>query len=435
MIACHPRIAAGWLSACLGLVLVLPSARAEFDFERAPIFYRDAPANNAVARLEEKLRSGEVQLVADERGSYLRSLLEALDIPISSQTLVFSKTSLQQNRIAPDMPRAVYFNDDCYVAWVQGGLIELGVMDEHLGGVFYTLRDGSRTPSLQRDRGGCIACHASGRTQQVPGFFIRSVFPDEDGRPRGFGTVSDHRSPFEQRWGGWYVTGSHGQMRHLGNELATDPDDDEKIDLERGANLVSLDHKFSTRRYLSPHSDLVALMVMEHQSQMHNYITVAHYETVQATTSDQVMNEALGRPADYRTDSTQRRIAKAGDQLVEYLLYCDEAPLHAEISGTSTFTEEFAARGPFDSQGRSLRQFDLRTRMFRYPCSYLIYSPAFDSLPEPMAQYVRTRLLAVLRGEDSSERFKHLSTADRQAILEILAETKPSLFESQPLPQ
>lgn len=425
MIARGPWIVLGWIGSFIGLLFVCSAARAEFDFERPPILYRDAPANNAVARLNEKLRSGELQLTTDDRGSYLRSLLDALEIPLSSQTLVFSKTSLQQSRIGPKMPRAVYFNDDCYVAWVQGGVIELGVMDDHLGGVFYTLRDDGRPPNLRRDRGGCIACHASGRTQQVPGFFIRSVFPDADGRPRDFGSVSDHRSPFDQRWGGWYVTGSHGQMRHLGNELATHPEEDEKLDRERGANLQSLTGKFSHRPYLSPHSDLIALMVMEHQAQMHNFITQAHYETVQATDSDRVMNEALERPSDHQTDSTKRRIEKAGEQLVEYMLFCDEAPLHAPIAGTSGFAEEFAARGPFDAQGRGLRQLDLETRMFRFPCSYLIYSRAFDSLPEPMMQYVRSRLLAVLRGEDRSGRFEHLSVDDRQSILEILTETKP----------
>lgn len=415
----------GPIGVLLGCLCIGVTARGEFDFERPPILYRTAPANNAVARLDEQLRSGQVRLTPDEQGSYLRSLLDALDIPVSSQTLVFSKTSLQQSRIGPQAPRAVYFNDDCYVAWVQGGVIELGVMDDHLGGVFYTLRNDGQAPVLRRDRGGCIACHASGRTQQVPGFFVRSVFPDTNGRPRDFGTVSDHRSPFDQRWGGWYVTGSHGHMRHLGNELATDPEDEAKLDVERGANLQSLEGKFPGHGYLSPHSDLIALMVMEHQSQMHNYITLAHYETVQALHSDQVMNEALDQPSDHRTETTTRRIEKAGEQLLEYLLFCDEAPLTAPIRGTAGFAEEFAQRGPFDSQGRSLRQLDLQTRMFRFPCSYLIYSPAFDSLPEPMMQYVRRRLLEVLRGEDTSDRYAHLSTQDREAILAILRETKP----------
>lgn len=401
--------------------LPMASARGQYYFDEQPINYRRAAESNPVARLEARLRAGEVQLRADERGSHLASVLELLDVPQSSQTLVFSKTSLQQGRISPQTPRAVYFNDECYVAWVQDGLIEIGVMDDRLGAVFYSIRDGARNATLNRDRGGCIACHSTNRTQKVPGFLVRSVYTAADGHPRDFGTTSDHRSPFSSRWGGWYVTGTHGHMRHLGNELATDPDDEEKLDAEKGANLLSLTDRFVGTRYLTPHSDLVALMVMEHQSQMHNFITLAHYETVLALDAQSKAKDST----DSIADQTRQRIEKAGDSLVEYLLFCNEDPLTSPVAGTSTFAEGFTARGPVDSQGRSLRQFDLQTRMFRYPCSYLIHSSAFDALPQPVADYVRTRVLDVLRGEDQSPAFSHLSAEARREILEILTETKP----------
>lgn len=401
--------------------LPMASARGQYYFDEQPINYRRAAESNPVARLEARLRAGEVQLRADERGSHLASVLELLDVPQSSQTLVFSKTSLQQGRISPQTPRAVYFNDECYVAWVQDGLIEIGVMDDRLGAVFYSIRDGARNVTLNRDRGGCIACHSTNRTQKVPGFLVRSVYTAADGHPRDFGTTSDHRSPFSSRWGGWYVTGTHGHMRHLGNELATDPDDEEKLDAEKGANLLSLTDRFVGTRYLTPHSDLVALMVMEHQSQMHNFITLAHYETVLALDAQSKAKDST----DSIADQTRQRIEKAGDSLVEYLLFCNEDPLTSPVAGTSTFAEGFTARGPVDSQGRSLRQFDLQTRMFRYPCSYLIHSSAFDALPQPVADYVRTRVLDVLRGEDQSPAFSHLSAEARREILEILTETKP----------
>ena len=404
-------------------MLVLPTAivHGQYYFDEQPINYRRAAESNPVARLEEKLRAGEVHLRADERGSHLASVLELLDVPLSSQTLVFSKTSLQQGRISPETPRAVYFNDECYVAWVQDGLIEIGVMDDRLGAVFYSIRDGARNATLNRDRGGCIACHSTNRTQKVPGFLVRSVYTAADGHPRDFGTTSDHRSPFSGRWGGWYVTGTHGKMRHLGNELATDPDDEEKIDAEKGANLLSLTDRFAGTRYLTPHSDLVALMVMEHQSQMHNFITLAHYETVLALDAQSKASD----PTEEIADQTRQRIEKAGDSLVEYMLFCNEDQLTSAVAGTSTFVEDFVARGPVDSKGRSLRQFDLQTRMFRYPCSYLIHSSAFDALPQPVAEYVRTRVLKVLKGEDQSPTFSHLSAETRREILEILSETKP----------
>lgn len=396
-------------------------AHGQYYFDQQPINYRRAAESNPVARLEQKLRAGEVRLLADERGSHLASVLELLDVPLSSQTLVFSKTSLQQGRISPETPRAVYFNDECYVAWVQDGLIEIGVMDDRLGAVFYSIRDGARNATLNRDRGGCIACHSTNRTQKVPGFLVRSVYTAADGHPRDFGTTSDHRSPFSGRWGGWYVTGTHGRMRHLGNELATDPDDEEKINVEQGANVLSLGDRFIGTRYLTPHSDLVALMVMEHQSQMHNFITLAHYETVLALDAQSEANDSTTAIS----AATRQRIEKGGDSLVEYMLFCNEDQLTSPVAGTSTFVEDFTPRGPVDSQGRSLRQFDLQTRMFRYPLSYLIYSAAFDALPQPVANHVRTRVLKVLRGEDQSPTFAHLSAQTRREILEILSETKP----------
>jgi hypothetical protein len=213
----------------MGCSLSFPGATwAQFDFEQPPIGYRAPATQNAVARLEQKIRSGEVTLKPDASGSYLAAILDSLDIPVSSQSLVFTKTSLQQARISPHSPRAIYFNDECYVGWVQDGFIEIGVMDDRLGGVFYTVNDRSARPEFYRDRGACLGCHATGKTERVPGFFIRSVYPDAEGFARDFGTVSDHRSPFNSRWGGWYVTGSHGDMRHLGNELAIDSDDEEK---------------------------------------------------------------------------------------------------------------------------------------------------------------------------------------------------------------
>ncbi|HBJ36330.1 MAG TPA: hypothetical protein DDZ51_16580 [Planctomycetaceae bacterium] len=210
-------------------------------------------------------------------------------------------------------------------------------------------------------------------------------------------------------------------MRHLGNELATDPDDEEKIDAEKGANLVSLTDRFVGTRYLTPHSDLVALMVMEHQSQMHNFITLAHYETVLALDAQSKAKDS----ADEMAAQARQRIEKAGDSLVEYMLFCNEDPLASPVAGTSTFVEDFVARGPVDSKGRSLRHFDLQTRMFRYPISYLIHSSAFDALPQPVADYVRMRILRVLKGEDQSPEFSHLTIETRREILEILTETKP----------
>jgi hypothetical protein len=237
----------------------------------------------------------------------------------------------------------------------------------------------------------------------------------------------DHTTPLKDRWGGWYVTGRHGGQSHLGNLIVRDRDARQPFDNAAGMNLVDLSGRLNVANYPSPHSDLVALMVFEHQTLVHNLLTKANFETRRALHYEAELNRALGDPLDQRLESTSRRIEHAGDALVEGLLFANEARLTEPISGTSAFAERFADQGPHDGKGRSLRDLDLETRLFKYPCSYLIYSPAFDRLPDPMKAYVADRLRKVLAGQDASGNFAHLSAGDRAAILEILGETTPEL--------
>lgn len=398
-------------------------------YERAPIHYLTAEVHDRVAELSSKLDAGELELEYDADHGYLPSVLAALEIPASSQTLVFSKTSLQLHRISPRRPRALYFNDDVYVGWCQNGdVLEFAATDAKQGAIFYSLKQSLKEPPrLIRDRGQCLSCHASSRTQGVPGYVIRSVFVDAAGYAM-LGThtyTTDHSSPFDERWGGWYVTGRHGAMRHMGNVISREEGRDVITDRESGANRETLEGLVNTNPYLTPHSDLVALMVLEHQTQMHNAIAAANYETREAVHQSAQMNELLDREPGSISDSGERRIDAAADRVLRYLLMCDEFQLSDTISGTSGFAEEFTARGIQDSEGRSLREFDLQSRLFRYPCSYLIHSPAFDGLPDVVRGRVLGRLAKVLTGRDRSSDFDHLSDADRLAILEILVATKP----------
>ena len=419
-------------SYCLMLAVAIgawfcPQVPAQSDFERPPIDYRNAEVHDPVAQLGAKIESGELKLEYDAKNGYLASVLKALDIPISSQTLVFSKTSLQLHRISPRRPRAIYFNDDVYVGFCQhGDVLEFASTDPMQGATFYTLRqDDDSAPKFVRDRGQCLSCHASSRTQNVPGYLIRSVFADRGGQPIfGSGTfTSDHTSPMKERWGGWYVTGKHGRMRHMGNTFF-DQDDTHDADRDPGANLESLDQIVSTDAYLSPHSDLIALMVMEHQTQMHNALTAANFETRQALHQSFQMNELLEREPGYISESAERRINASADRVLKYLLMCDEFQLEDPVSGTSGFAEDFRAAGIKDSRGRSLRDLDLKTRLFRYPCSYLIYNAAFDALPDEVRGRVVVRLTDILEGRDDSPQYAHLSSSMRREILEILRDTQ-----------
>jgi len=401
------------------------------DFEHEPINYGTAVPDNPISRLQVELDSSRAELKYDDRVGYLKSVLEALQISISSQTLVFSKTSLQRQKIAPRTPRAIYFSDDMYIGFCQDGeVVEISAVDPQLGAVFYTLDQApTEKPRFTRQIDNCLLCHASSHTRGVPGHVVRSVYVDSVGFPvLAMGTHRiDHSSPLSKRWGGWYVTGTHGDQQHLGNLIVSGKQEREPVDNAAGQNVTSLERRFPTSAYLSPHSDLVALMVLEHQVEAHNLLTRASFQTREAMYSEERLNRELGEPAGHRWDSTTTRIRSATEALVKYLLFCDEATLTGQLRGTTPFADEFQGRGVRDPQGRSLRDFDLQRRLFKYPCSYLIYSASFDALPAEAKTVVYRRLWEVLSGQDKSKTFQHLSDDDRTAIREILIATKPGL--------
>ena len=385
--------------------------------EDEAIRYDRPSADNPVARLQRQINRGEVTLDYSPTHGYLPAVLKALGIPVSSQTLVFSKTSFQLTRISPATPRALYFNDDTYIGWVRDGeVVEVSTVDPMRGGVFYTLdqRKTDRPQFARRDE--CLQCHASPRTLGVPGHIVRSVYADSEGFPfTNIGSFNtDHNSPFAERWGGWYVTGTHGAGRHMGNQIATNRQDPDKMDLDPGANVTSLAARVDVSPYLSPHSDIVALMILQHQTKMHNLITRVSYETRIAISSQIGMNKALGRPPDEMSDSTKRRIYGPAEVLLRYMLFADEPPLAAPIRGTSAFAREFAKGGP-------LRDLDLEKRLFKVPCSFLIGSDAFKALPKQAKDYIDRRLEEVLSGEDQSKAFAALSDGDRAAIRKALS--------------
>jgi hypothetical protein len=353
-----------------------------------------------------------------------------LKISVASQILVFSDTSFQIDLVSPQTPRAIYFKDDVYVAWPQGGsVVEISAVDRQLGAVFYTLsQKKSNSPRFERQTHLCLRCHDSYSLTGggVPRSIMGSGFTDKSGQlvsHEGWHLTTD-QSPLSQRWGGWYVTGTHGNQVHMGNLIAKDAADAARLDLTAGANLTDLGALMDTSAYLGKHSDIVALMVIEHQVHVQNLITRVNYDTRTALHNQQMPDKDLGRDPDDRSAATLKRIETIAEPLVRAMLFVDEAPLSGPIVGTSGFSAEFVSQGPRDVQGRSLRQLDLNKRLFRYPCSFLIYSEAFDALPDLTKKYIYERLGEVLGGQDRSEDFAHLSDADRQAIREILEETQ-----------
>jgi hypothetical protein len=369
--------------------------------------------NDPVARLGRQLERGDTELQFDPNGfGYLPSLLRSLDINVDSQLLAFSKTSLQAELISPEAPRAVFFNDNVSVGSVQGGRVfELAGLDPREGIVFYTLdKEASPAPRFIRRSGECEICH---RRELM----VTTVYPKPNGTFSLMGVffaLIDQAIPFDLRWGGWYVTGTHGAQRHMGNAFAPNPERPFELDFEGSQNVTSLEGRFDTTKYLSPTSDIVALMTFGHQARMTNLITRANAEFRAARTTSTL---------DSRTD----RLNAALDALVVHMVFADEVPLRSPVSGVSSFAETFPERGPRDTIGRSLRDFDLETRLFRYPLSYMIYSETFDGMDAGARERVYRRLYAILTGDDTDERYSHVSLEDRHVALDILRDTKSNL--------
>lgn len=421
------------------LSIVLPVAASDNPaYELPPINYSKTKPNDPVAALKSRIEAGEVKLKPNDSHGYLKAFLSELKIPIASQTLVFSKTSLQRQKIWPRLPRALYFNDDVYVGWVNNGeVLEISSVDPQLGAIFYTVSQNTESPPrITRQTHNCLQCHDSNAmTLGIPGHMVRSVFPDDEGMPNySMGTFrTNDRSPYGERWGGWYVTGEHGSMRHMGNVIyPNEPNPDMKLYGELGANKTDLSQLVAINNYLTDSSDIVALMVLEHQAYVHNQLARANQETRLAVLQSDEINKLTETPKEKLTDGAKSRIRGNCDSLLEALLFVEEAPLQDPVKGNSTFATEFEARGPFDAKGRSLRQFDLRTRMFKYPCSYLVYSESFNGLPKAAKEYLSDRMYKILSGADTSKQFAHLTAADRTALLEILRATLPDFTASWP---
>jgi hypothetical protein len=349
-------------------------ARYDSDADNEAIRYSSTTPSDAITKLQRRIDAGTATLHFERQSGYLRSLLDELTVPVASQVLVASNVSFQAERISSQRPRALYFGDDIYVGWVQGSrVLEIAAVDSQLGAIFYTLdQEGGTRPRFRRQTTLCLQCHDSpSLTHGVPGLI-----------------------PLKFRAGGWSVTGTSGSDVHVG------------LDLHR---------QLDVRPYLGAHSDMVALMVLDHQVQLHNLLTRANYRTRMARHFDEGSI----------SDTTTRVVGEVGESLLEGLLFADQPPIARPVSPRSAFARDFARRGPYDRLGRSFFQLDLKGRLFRYACSYLIYSESFDALPAAVKTYVFKRLREVLTGEVTSDRFAHLSRADRASILEILVDTKP----------
>ena len=378
----QPRTLLACLLLGLGTCVVMADQE---DFELPPISYSKTAPNDAVTRIEKRMKSGELRFAPSDDKTLLLALLKEMKVPVESQIMVFSKTSKQRSIISPTRPRVMYFSDDCYVGWVPGGAMELTTFDPVLGATFYLIdpHDELVRPKFTR-ADDCLSCHARSSTGNAPGLLARSVFPDERGEPifSAGSTFITHETPISERWGGWYVTGGHGTARHMGNAFAKESKDGAELNRETGANLSILDGFFDPKPYPLAQSDIVALMVFEHQVGAHNALCEANLQTRLALHRWKGLCEALKEdPKQPLYGSTLSVVNHYADKVLKQLLFVGEAALpEGGIQGAAGFQTAFAASKKVDGKGRSLRDFDLKTRLFRQRCSHLIYSQPFTVL-------------------------------------------------------
>jgi hypothetical protein len=413
MVAMHRSLAAAcalYLIVAAGVFAQQNAPFAGLLDEHPLIQYETRPTRDRVAALSQAVTTGTVALRYDERSGYLGSVLDALKVPAESQLLVFSKTGIQGAHTSPTTPRAIFFNDTVAVGFIPGArVLEVAAQDPEQGVQFYTIDQaaGGR-PTIKRQL-GCITCHISSSTLDVPGMLNRSVFARADGSvlaQLGNFTVN-HTTRLLDRWGGMYVSGNYHLFPynvavHMGNTTTS---------VSESAGPVSSNEAFiawtnsrpEARGYPSIDSDITAFMAFDHQVHAINLLTRVNWEA--------------------RANGRWQLIA---DQLADYLLFVGEVPPPAKVSPRTGFAEAFAAGVPRDRQGRSLRDLDMETRLLKYPCSYMIYAQAFDTLSPAVKSAIYRRMWTLLSGQDKTAS-AHLSTADRRAIIEILRDTKKDL--------
>ena len=382
----------------------------------------DLAATNIVEEFQRKLDAGTAKLkFSDDGHGYLPDLLRAFHIPRDSQLLVFSASSLQFDRINQKTPRALYFQNDVAVGSVlDGRLIEIITTDKNSDIAFYTL-DVAKVdqPKFVRRSSECIICHGFA-SRWAPGMMVANMDTGVNGQllnltPTHVFRLTDDRTPFDERYGGWYVTGNTGMMQHRGN-VTLDPADPVTLPSD-GLNVASVADRIEATRYLERGSDIVSLLTLEHQAGFVNIVTRinAQYRGLKNISVVPALR------------STQEDIDASIDELVRYLVFADEVVLPSPVEGSSTFSQTFVQLGPHDAQGRSLRDFDLKTRVFRYPLSYMVYSQSFDDLNPTAKELVWRRLYDILCGADRSANAPHIDRAAGAAAIAILAATKSGL--------
>lgn len=384
------------------------------DIDGPPHFYGTRTPRDRFTRAMETIEK-DPRLDRSSELAFLTSFLKILEVPVSSQMLVFSHTSLQLRFISTSNPRAVYFNEDVYIGYIPGGRIEVVALDPELGGIFYIFDIPREQAAIRYERSNrCMNCHVTDDTGYLPGLVVKSVVPAPTGGSlEAFRLLqSGHGIPFSERFGGWHVTGENGITNHWGNVIGRYV----RGEIQRIPNPPG--ERFSFAKYPVATSDILAHLLHEHQVGFVNRVVEASYR---ARTAEFISNGRLS-PAQSAELDEQARI------VVRYLLFADEVPLPAGgVKADTTYRAEFLRNRRATADGLSLKDLELNTRLFQHRCSYMIYSPVFEGLPAVIKSRVYGQLKAALAEGRSSPEFAYLPASERKAIRHILQATLKDL--------
>jgi len=414
------------LAMIAGGLVVCDQGRAQStpDYDLAPVNYSESKDNNTITRLQTTMDDQKWTLPGRTSKQILKALLDELKVPVSSQMLVFSKTSLQQKLISPINPRAIYFNRDFYVGYVPGGIIEVIACDDPKGIMFYSfdVRKPAKQRKFVRDQ-ECMSCHSNRNTMDVPGLLVRSVFSEQDGQTvLSWGTsLTTPASPMADRWGGWYVTGTHGKSRHMGNNWVMTSDSGQHYyDKNKGQNVTDLSDYFKTDKHLTNTSDILSLMIMEHQIQVHNTLAAAKMGFARRVYLGKSIHDGQ---YDLNSPAASKMLQGYVDSILKALMFADEIRLPEDgVEGSKEFQKAFAQQG-IRHGGYSLSDLRLEKRLFKYRCSFMIYSKSFDQLPDEIKTRVLSKLHDLVTDKLSSPDFPRLSSREKERIHLILSHT------------
>lgn len=410
----HPPIFFPLLSLICSSVMGAETPYRVMDFRAPPHNYAEHEPKDRFAAVLKQIEKGELQPDTSSDHAMLRSLLQALKIPVSSQILVFSASSLQSEIINPRNPRALFFNEDTYVGYVPGGVLEVASADPEVGPIFYVFgrsQPGGPFPRVERGT-KCFNCHGGTATKRLPGLIAESLLVSQAGSSLETYRRDEqgHQIPLENRFGGWHLTGKHHISGHKANVFGfARPGTIDKTEVVPGQT-------WDLAKHLLPTSDILPHLVHEHQIGFENRLVRGIYIVRQLKADRKGM---LGSTELAEIDAWAQDFAR-------YVLFADEAKFPREgIEGDPAYARDFLEGRVMSKRGLSLKDLDLKTRLFKHRCSYMLYTETWEHAPKELKERVYYRMAEALR--DAQPSMPHLAMEERRAIREILKETMRDL--------